>query len=117
MICLPPIANREGCALLTPPAKEHEYLKSMLDALGGCVECANGDIMNAMMVPGCLMGPMYGIMRNNRDWLGEMNVHSFDIGAVSILDAHVMFLATVLILKSNKVYRQRMQATSWAEHI
>ena len=43
----------------------------MLDALGGCVECPNDDIMNAMMIPACLMGPMYGIMRNNRDWLGE----------------------------------------------
>jgi pyrroline-5-carboxylate reductase len=72
MICLPPIANREGCALLQPPAPEHPYLKSMLDALGGCVECANDDTMNAMMIPGCLMGPMYGIMRNNRDWLGEI---------------------------------------------
>jgi hypothetical protein len=75
MICLPPIANREGCALLTPPANEHDYLKPMLDALGGCVECANSDIMNAMMVPSCLMGPMYGIMRNNRDWLGQLDMH------------------------------------------
>ena len=44
----------------------------MLDALGGCVECANDDIMSALMAPTCLMGPMYGIMRNNRDWLGEL---------------------------------------------
>ena len=72
MICLPPISNREGCALLQPPANEHPYLKSMLNALGGCVECANDDMMNTMMVPSCLMGPMYGIMRNNRDWLGEI---------------------------------------------
>eukprot|EP00804_Cyclotella_cryptica_P016590 CCRYP_001924-RC/>CCRYP_001924-RC protein AED:0.17 eAED:0.17 QI:74/1/1/1/0.66/0.57/7/2282/374 len=77
MICLPPIAQREGCALLQPPASNnngHPYLKSMLDALGGCVECANDDIMNAMMIPGCLMGPMYGIMRNNRDWLVKQGV-------------------------------------------
>ena len=72
MICLPPISKREGCALLQPPANEHPYLKLMLNALGGCVECANDDMMNAMMVPSCLMGPMYGIMRNNRDWLGEI---------------------------------------------
>ena len=58
MICLPPIANREGCALLTPPANKHAYLKSMLDALGGCVECANGDIMNAMMVPSVSLDPL-----------------------------------------------------------
>ena len=74
MICLPPIANREGCALLQPPAAAHPYLKSMLEALGGCVECANENIMNAMMVPSCLMGPMYGIMRNNRDWLGKTQI-------------------------------------------
>lgn len=39
------------------------------------MECANSDIMNAMMVPSCLMGPMYGIMRNNRDWLGQLDMH------------------------------------------
>ncbi|KAL7489416.1 hypothetical protein ACHAW6_015010 [Cyclotella cf. meneghiniana] len=81
LICLPPIAQREGCALLQPPASNsngHTYLKSMLDALGGCVECANDDIMNAMMIPGCLMGPMYGIMRNNRDWLVKQGVSPED---------------------------------------
>ena len=94
MICLPPIAKRQGCALLQPapaPAPptpgengnkqtngsgssgegNENVVKSMLTALGGFVECANDDIMNAMMIPGCMMGPMYGVMKNNRDWLGK----------------------------------------------
>eukprot|EP00956_Cyclotella_meneghiniana_P044448 scaffold318987_cov83-Cyclotella_meneghiniana.AAC.2 len=50
----------------------------MLNALGGCVECANDDMMNTMMVPSCLMGPMYGIMRNNRDWLVKQGVSPED---------------------------------------
>mmetsp|Transcript_10443 Transcript_10443/g.23003 ORF Transcript_10443/g.23003 Transcript_10443/m.23003 type:complete len:160 (+) Transcript_10443:645-1124(+) len=80
MICLPPIAKRQGCALLQPPASksEHPYLKPMLDALGGCVECANDDIMSALMAPTCLMGPMYGIMMNNRDWLVNQGVSPED---------------------------------------
>ena len=90
MICLPAIANREGCALLqpapspTPPSnsddnsnntnrgKKNINVKSLLNALGGCVECTNDDIMNTMMVTTAMMGPMYGAMRNNRDWLGEI---------------------------------------------
>lgn len=86
MICLPAISNREGCALLQPapsptPSNSDESntdggknidVKSLLNALGGCVECANDDIMNTMMVTTAMMGPMYGVMRNNRDWLGEI---------------------------------------------
>ena len=88
MICLPPISKREGCALLQPapapaPAddvtnnnnnhdeRENINVKSLLNALGACVECANDDIMDTMMVTTAMMGPMYGIMRNNQDWLGE----------------------------------------------
>lgn len=90
MICLPAIAKREGCALLQPapvpvPTStdgvtnnnnqddkvENINVKSLLNALGGCVECANDEIMNTMMVTTAMMGPMYGVMRNNQDWLGE----------------------------------------------
>lgn len=49
-------------------------VKSILDALGGYVECRDDSVMDAMMVTTCMMGPMYGVMRNNRDWLGEFGV-------------------------------------------
>jgi len=79
VICLPPIAKRQGCALLQPPASEsHPYLKPLLDALGGCVECADNDMVNAMMIAPCLMGPMYGVMRNTRDWLVKHGVSQED---------------------------------------
>lgn len=81
MICLPPIANREGCALLTPPASNengHPYLKTMFEALGGVVECPSDEIMSAMMVPTGMMGTMYGIMKNNRDWLIKKGVSPSD---------------------------------------
>ena len=90
MICLPAISKREACALLQPAPSpvptsaddvtnndnnhdeaENINVKSLLNALGGCVECANDEIMNTMMVTTAMMGPMYGIMRNNQDWLGE----------------------------------------------
>ena len=81
MICLPPISNREGCALLQPAASVengHPYWKNIFDELGGCVECPNDEIMSAMMVPTGLMGTMYGIMRNNRDWLIKKGVSPSD---------------------------------------
>lgn len=97
MICLPAIAKREGCALLqpapapTPTTNNNDNnnnidaagsttinVKSMLDALGGCVECKNDDIMNTMMVTTAQMGPLYNVMRNNRDWLVKQGVSSKD---------------------------------------
>ena len=81
MICLPPISNREGCALLTPLASSengHPYLKKMFDALCGVVECPTDETMSAMMVPTGLMGTMYGIMKNNRDWLIHKGVSPSD---------------------------------------
>lgn len=92
MICLPAIAKREGCALLQPapaptPSNDNNNngstvgnidVKSMLDALGGCVECVNDDIMNTMMVTTAMMGPMYGVMRNNCDWLVKQGVSAKD---------------------------------------
>ena len=101
LICLPPISRRGGCALLQPaPAPSptsstlddngsdddeesiddndsgsgganNNVVRSILDALGGYVECRDDDVMEAMMVTTCMMGPMYGVMRTNRDWLGE----------------------------------------------
>jgi len=92
MICLPAIAKREGCALLQPapvaaPTENDSNddssvgnidVKSMLDALGGCVECANDDSMNSLMVTTAMMGPVYGVMRNNRDWLVKQGVSPKD---------------------------------------
>ncbi|KAL3759774.1 hypothetical protein ACHAWU_007518 [Discostella pseudostelligera] len=49
-------------------------IKAMLMALGGCVECRNDTIMNTMMITSCMMGPLYGVMRANRDWLVKNGV-------------------------------------------
>lgn len=94
LICLPPIAQRSGCALLQPAAAaaatatttttddniDHDIssspkdiVKSILNSLGGYVECHNDSMMEAMMITTAMMGPMYGMMRNNRDWLGELD--------------------------------------------
>mmetsp|Transcript_22792 Transcript_22792/g.37025 ORF Transcript_22792/g.37025 Transcript_22792/m.37025 type:complete len:170 (+) Transcript_22792:87-596(+) len=91
MICLPAIAKREGCALLQPASDINDSsdnndstssdainVKSMLDALGGCVECADDDSMNTLMVTTAMMGPVYGVMRNNRDWLVKRGVSPED---------------------------------------
>ncbi|KAL3778581.1 hypothetical protein ACHAW5_007036 [Stephanodiscus triporus] len=110
LICLPPISRRGGCALLQPApvpspttttpdgsdddrgdddasssrARSDEddanIVKSILNALGGYVECRDDSVMDAMMVTTCMMGPMYGVMRNNRDWLVSPEDASYFVG-------------------------------------
>jgi pyrroline-5-carboxylate reductase len=86
MICLPAVADHEGTPLLTPPAPPNSYLPSLLATLGGsedsCIQCENEDIMEAMMVSTCMMGPIYGIMRANRDFLIEKGVSPKDANNV-----------------------------------
>ena len=80
------MAKQEGCALLTPKVtkKEHETNPSiptilrMLDTLGGYVECETEEIMNVMITPTCLMGPLYGILRQNQEWLVKKGVPAKD---------------------------------------
>jgi pyrroline-5-carboxylate reductase len=90
LICLPPIARRSGCALLQPAAttddtidndisSSKDIVKSILNSLGGYVECHNDSMMEAMMITTAMMGPVYGMMRNNRDWLGELLIYNIYI--------------------------------------
>jgi len=71
MICLPSVATHDGTCLLVPPSPP---LNSILEILGGCVQCDTEDIMTKLMIPACLMGPYYAILKNNRDWLVKMGV-------------------------------------------
>jgi pyrroline-5-carboxylate reductase len=96
LICLPPIARRSGCALLQPAtttstttttttttdnnidndiSSSKDIVTSILNSLGGYVECHNDSMMEAMMIPTAMMGPVYGMMRNNRDWLSELLIY------------------------------------------
>jgi pyrroline-5-carboxylate reductase len=86
MICLPSVARHQGISLVTPRLDQTlgekntcvSVLKGFLDSLGGYIECETEHVMNAMMIPAGLMGPMYGILRNNRDWLVKQGVPAKD---------------------------------------
>ena len=81
MICLPAVATCEATCLLVPKVpgnSDGKRLRDLFDALGGCVECKDEDIMNKMMVTTSMMGPIYGIMRNNREWLEKQGVPAED---------------------------------------
>mmetsp|Transcript_12915 Transcript_12915/g.19661 ORF Transcript_12915/g.19661 Transcript_12915/m.19661 type:complete len:363 (-) Transcript_12915:121-1209(-) len=81
MICLPAVATCEATCLLVPKVPSNsdgKRLRDLFDALGGCVECKDEDIMNKMMVTTAMMGPIYGIMRNNREWLVKQGVPAGD---------------------------------------
>ncbi len=45
---------------------------------GTCIECENEDIMEAMMVTTSMMGPIYGLMKTNRDYLVSKGVPGND---------------------------------------
>ena len=53
-------------------------LLDLLQSLGGFVECENEQQMNAMMVPSGMMGPLYGLLRSNRNWLMRRGVSGRD---------------------------------------
>ena len=83
MICLPAVAYNEGICLLQPavgaanePQKQQygaQLLLQLLEILGGVVVATNGNEMSAMMVPPCMMGSFYGVLRSQRDWLVQTN--------------------------------------------
>jgi len=77
MICLPPVATAQGTCLLTPKGRS-PVLRALFDSLGGTVECESEAIMQALMVPTCMMGPFYAILAQNRDWLAAQGVPAED---------------------------------------
>lgn len=71
MICLPSIARHQGVALHCAPQSPNPLLTKLFDAMGGVVTCDTEEQMQAAMISTCIMGPGYGLMRNNRKWLEE----------------------------------------------
>ena len=82
MICLPAVADLEGTPLLVPRSTSN--IHELLSTLGGgtCIQCENEAIMEAMMVSTCMMGPVYGLMRTNRDFLIKNGVPPKDANHV-----------------------------------
>ena len=80
MICLPAVATHDGVCLVTPPIASqtggsgHGTLRNLLESLGGVVEAETEKEMSIMMVPSGLMGSLYGILKNNRDWLVRQGI-------------------------------------------
>jgi pyrroline-5-carboxylate reductase len=81
-ICLPAVAELEGTPLLVPRSTSN--IHKLLETLGGgtCIQCENEEIMEAMMVSTCMMGPVYGLMRANRDFLIKKGVPAKDANHV-----------------------------------
>eukprot|EP00536_Pseudo-nitzschia_multiseries_P006600 jgi/Psemu1/255514/estExt_Genewise1Plus.C_1430043 len=84
MICLPSIAYHKGVALLccggttqaqtetqTQPqaTTTRRLLVDLFGATGGVVALDTEADLEACMVTTCTMGPLYGTMKNQRDWL------------------------------------------------
>jgi pyrroline-5-carboxylate reductase len=75
MICLPSVARHQGVCLhcfcdkgyaSTP---SNTQLTAMFTAMGGVVTLDNEDDLSACMMTTCAMGPIYGMMKESRDWL------------------------------------------------
>jgi len=74
MICLPSIAHHRGVALLCCSGTEQgsnvrSFLRNLFDSLGGVVCLETEADLEACMVTTCTMGPLYGTMKHQRDWL------------------------------------------------
>ena len=66
MICLPSIAMGRSPSLIVPPTP---YLEALLGPLGGTVPCSTEAEMTKMMIPTCLMGPYYKMLKEVKTWL------------------------------------------------
>jgi len=85
MICLPAVQELEGTPLLVPKTSTStSTLYTLLSSLGSgtCIQCENESIMEAMMVSSCMMGPIYGLMKKNRDFLIKQGVPAQDASNV-----------------------------------
>lgn len=81
MICLPSIARHQGVTLHCNPAAATSSsmttttmmatLRRLLDAMGGVVTLETEAELEACMMTTCTMGPLYGILKEARDWLLE----------------------------------------------
>lgn len=68
MICLPSIASHQGVCLHCSPTP-NPTLTDMFHRVSGVVTLTTEAEMEAAMVTSCIMGPLYGIMKEGRDWL------------------------------------------------
>lgn len=68
MICLPSIARHQGVCLHCCPTP-NSFLESLFDSTGGVVTLKTEQELEATMMTTCVMGPIYGMMRQGRDWL------------------------------------------------
>ena len=74
MICLPAVSTHDGVCLLAPAKNQNAVLYSLLESLGGVVAAETEEEMSIMMVPSALMGPFYGLLKNNQEWLVKKGV-------------------------------------------
>ena len=70
MICLPCIARHQGVALHCSPTP-NDFLTFLFDSMGGVVTLQTEADLEAAMMTTCVMGPIYGVMREGRNWLME----------------------------------------------
>ena len=68
MICLPSIARHEGVALHCCPYPD-EFLAQLFESCGGVLTLQDESELQAAMVTTCIMGPLYGQMRESRDFV------------------------------------------------
>ena len=92
MICLPSIADHRGVALLCcggdadAKAAPNRFLPDLFGALGGVVCPSTESDLEACMVTTCTMGPLYGTMKRQKDWLLR--------NTASLSEADAAFLVT-----------------------
>lgn len=77
MICLPAVARGEGMCLHCGQV-ENEQLSSLFVGLGGTIFTNSEPQLNALMLSTTLMGPIYGIMRQNQQWLVRQGIPEAD---------------------------------------
>jgi len=94
LICLPAIANHFGVALYcsSQPPNDND-----LDLIpGNVLYCKTEDQLNASMITTCTMGPFYGLLRQQRDWLMHRGGLSQKDASGLVVQQHIAMLQDAL---------------------
>ena len=94
LICLPAIATHHGVALYCssrPPTDD------TLDLIPGDVlYCKTEDQLSASMITTCTMGPFYGLLREQREWLVRRGGLSKKDASNLVVQQHIAMLQDAL---------------------
>lgn len=94
LICLPAIAKHSGVALYCSSQPPTDNTLDLIP--GNVLYCKTEDQLSASMITTCTMGPFYGLLRQQRDWLIYRGGLSQKDASDLVIQQHIAMLQDAL---------------------